>query len=289
MPIKSVLVPLDGGEAGQTALAAAYRVATTHSAHIEVFHVQADSKEAVPLLGEGMSGAMIEEMIDLADRDASERSRAAKRIYDEFRAANDIPVVDEGPAPEGASISWRQEVGREDEVVAYRGRRTDLIVVGRPPAEVDRPVMMTLHAAIFETTKPVLLAPPAVPEALGKKIAIAWNGSMQAARAVSNAIPFLTQADEVVIAAVATEKTAERLRGRELASHLAWHGVNVRRQEVVQDGQTVGQAILQMCAGESIDLLVTGAYTHSRMIQIILGGVTRHVIENAEIPVVMSH
>ena len=135
MPIKSILVPLDGGEAGQYALAAAHRVAKSHSAHIEVFHVQADSKEAVPLLGEGMSGAMIEEMIDLADRDAAERSEAARRIYDEFRSANDIPVVEEGPAPEGASISWRQDVGREDEVVAYRGRRTDLT----PPHRWVRP------------------------------------------------------------------------------------------------------------------------------------------------------
>lgn len=289
MSVKSILVPLDGSAAGKSALEAAYKVASTQSAHIEVFHVQADSKEAVPLLGEGMSGAMIEEMIDLADKDASDRSHAAHVMYEEFRTAHNIPVVEEGPAPDGASISWRQEVGREDEVIAYRGRRTDLIVVGRPSAEVDRPVLMTLHAAIFETTKPVLLAPPELPESFGKKIAIAWNGSAQAARAVSNALPFLKAADEVLITAVATERSSARLRGTELRAHLQWHGVDPHRREVSLNNNTVGEAILGMCAEENVDLLVTGAYTHSRMIQIILGGVTRHLIEQAAIPVLMSH
>lgn len=289
MSLKSILVPLDGGEGGKPALEAAYKVASDQSAHIEVFHVQADSKEAVPLLGEGMSGAMIEEMIDLADKDASDRSSAAKAMYDEFRTAHNIPVVEEGPGPGEASISWRQEIGREDEVIAYRGRRTDLIVVGRPPTEIDRPVLMTLHAAIFETTKPVLLAPPTVAENFGKRVAVAWNGSAQAARAVSNAIPFLKAADEVLIAAVPTEKTSARLRGTELRAHLQWHGVDAKRREVSLNNNTVGEAILGMCAEENVDLLVTGAYTHSRMIQIILGGVTRSVIENANIPVLMSH
>ena len=77
-----------------------------------------------------------------------------------------------------ASVWWREEVGREDQLVALRGRRTDLIVVGRPAAAMDQSAFTTLHAAIFETARPVLLTPAAKPDSIGRKIAIAWNGSI---------------------------------------------------------------------------------------------------------------
>ena len=80
-----------------------------------------------------------------------------------------------------------------------------------------------------------------------------------------------------------------RFRGNELGEHLSWHGVETLSVEPIAKGQVVGAGLLEMCAAHDIDLLVMGAYTHSRLMQIIFGGVTRHVIDNAQIPVLMSH
>ncbi|MAF48518.1 MAG: universal stress protein UspA [Rhodospirillaceae bacterium] len=290
MAFKSIIVPFDGSAACQSALVAAYQVAQQHSSHIEVFHVQADSRDSVPLLGEGYSGTLVEEMIELADQETEKRTSAAHKFYEEFCAANNVSVVENGPAPEGVSVWWRQEVGREDQAVALHGRRTDLIVVGRPQGDLNRAALMTLHAAIFETAKPVLMAPAAGPNSFGHRIAIAWNGSKHAARAVSSSMPFLTKADEVLIAAMETEKSVRRFRGRELGEYLAWHGgVEVRGVEVLQGNQQVGETLLNTCTSEGVDLLVMGAYTRSGLMQIILGGTTRYIIENTEIPVLMSH
>ncbi len=291
MAFKSILVPFDNSAASRSALVAAYHVAQQHSSHIEVFHVQADPRESIPnMRGEGYSGEIVQNMIDQAGENAEKRSLAAHNFYEEFCAANNIPIVESGPAPQGASIWWHQEVGREDQAVALRGRRADLIVVGRPQGDTNQAAQMTLHAAIFETTKPVLVAPAdLLPDSFGRRIAIAWNGSMQASRAVSSTIPFLTKADEVLIVAMKTEQSAKRLRDHELGDHLAWHGVETRGVEVLQGKQKVGEALLKMCASEGVDLLVMGAFSHSGLMQIIFGGVTRYVIENTEIPVLMSH
>ena len=290
MAFKSILVPFDDSVASRSALATAYHVAQQHSSHIEVFHVQADPRESIPnISGDGYDGAIVQSMIKQAGENAEKSSLAAHNFYEEFCAAHNIPIVESGPAPQGASMWWHQEVGREDQAVALRGRRSDLVVVGRPQGDVNRSALMTLHAAIFETTKPVLLAPADPTDSFGRRIAIAWNGSMQASRAVSSTIPFLTKADEVLIVAMKTEKSAKRLRGHELGDHLAWHGVETRGVEVLQGKQKVGEALLKMCASEGVDLLVMGAFSHSGLMQIIFGGVTRYVIENTEIPVLMSH
>jgi nucleotide-binding universal stress UspA family protein len=289
MSFKSILVALDGSAAGQSVLSTAVAVASALEAHLEVFHVRADSKEAVPLLGEGMSGAMIEEMIDLADRESADRARDARAAYETCIGANNLQVVERGPA-NGVSVSWREETGREDEMVARHGRATDLIVAGRPRSDAERPSMLTLHAALFETGQPVLVAPPTAPARVGRKIAIAWNGSAESARAVSAAVQFLTAAEEVTALAIETDKMLGRLAPETLASHLSWHGVEIGVRRIsVSQGKPVGQTLLAEAANAGADMLIMGAYTHSRVVQIILGGVTRYVLNNSEIPLFMAH
>ncbi len=289
MPYKSILVPLDGSESCGVALTCADQVAQRMGAHLNVMHVQADTKEAVPLLGEGMSGAMIEEMIDLADRDASDRAQSAHTCYESFCQNNQVSVSQSPTGEDGVTVSWRQEVGREDELVANFGRVSDLIVIAQPLGEAERPSLMTLHAAIFETGKPVLLVPPSLPGQIGKTIIISWNGTAEAARAVEGALPLLRLAERVVVVSVETEKARSRVTGAELATHLSWHGVQAEVKGISPSARTVGEAVVTECQQENADLLVMGAYTHSRLIQIILGGVTRHVIAETKIPVLMAH
>jgi len=289
MAYKVILVPVDSN-AGRRALRAALGILKGSDGHIEAFHVRADSKEAVPLLGEGMSGSMIEEMIDLADKDGAERSRAAKDIFDTFVNETKVAVTDKISVGGGApSASWRVEIGREDEKIANRGRVADLTVMGQPVGEVGRPSMMALHAAIFETARPVLMLPDQVPATIGSKVVIAWNGTSEAARAVAGAMPLLEKAQKVVALTVETEKSVNRIGSDELTAYLQAHGINAERVTVEQGTRAVGETILDYCKSIDADLLVTGAFTHSRLIQIILGGVTRHLIAAAHLPVLLDH
>jgi nucleotide-binding universal stress UspA family protein len=289
MSYKSILVPLNGTDADARALACAYQVAQISDCHINVVHIQADSKEAVPLLGEGMSGAMIEEMIDLADRDAGERSKLARQTYDKFVAENGLAELEVPDGEDRPSISWLQKTGREDEIVSRGGRISDMTVMARPKSDTERPSLMTLHAAVFETGKPVLIVPPEANAEIGKRILIAWNGTSESSSAVFAAMPFLKKAGAITVLTVKTEKAASRISSEELLKNLAWHGVSPTVKQVDPGAQGVGETILAECTAMNADLLVSGAYTHSRLIQIILGGVTRHIIAEANIPILAAH
>jgi nucleotide-binding universal stress UspA family protein len=132
------------------------------------------------------------------------------------------------------------------------------------------------------------VAPPSVPGALGGKVAISWNGSAQAARAVSAALPYITRSDGVVILTVESDRTSASA-APELAAYLAWHGVRAETKIFAPADRAVGAALLKECADAGADLLVMGAYTHSRVRQLILGGVTRHVLAEAAVPLFMAH
>ena len=293
MSIKTILVPVDGTEAARPALETAFAAGKQFSAHVDVLHVNADPKDAVPLLGEGMSGAMIEEMIQYAEKEAAERATSARRMFDEQCARDSVSVSTTPPAAETVSAAWVEVVGRDNEAVAQCGRLADLIVAGRPTADADPSATMVLNAALFETGRPVLVAPPEKSAAssstgAGGKVAIAWNLNAEAARAAAAAIPFLNRAESVVIVTAESERTSSGA-ANELAPYLVWHGISATVQTIPLSRRAVGEALLGACAEIGADMLVMGAYTHGRVRQIILGGVTRHVLAEATIPVLMAH
>ncbi len=199
-----------------------------------------------------------------------------------------LPVAERAADASGASVAWLKEHGREDEVIAWRGRLSDLIVVGRPGDSDDVLTPMVLNAAIFETGRPVMVVPPKSKSLTRKRVAISWNGSQQSARAVSSAIKILEQAEAVMVLTADSFRTSGA-RGPELAAYLEWHGIKPDTKIFEAPAGSVGPKLLQECTSFGADLLVTGAYTHSRMRQFILGGVTKHVLGHAQIPMLMAH
>ncbi|MCG8508878.1 MAG: universal stress protein [Rhodospirillales bacterium] len=286
MPIKTILVPLDGTDAAEPVLHTAFSVCRNLSAHLEVLHVRADSKNAVPLLGEGMSGAMIEEMIDLAEQEADTRADKARAMFDKILKEFEFPIQD-APGADGPSAAWVERTGREDEATAQRGRLSDLIVVARPTPDSDVSSRMTLNAAIRESGRPILIVPPGEEGVIGKKVGIAWNGSAEAARAVRLSMAFVCAADEVLIL-TAEGGTTRAAAASELAGYLAWHGISAKTRTFAIADRAGGEDLLRECGQEQVDLLMMGAYTQSRVRQLIMGGVTRHVLSEATLPVVMA-
>jgi len=193
--------------------------------------------------------------------------------------------------PHGLCFGWHGDELIDDDALGCRGRAFDLIVIGRPGSGRDEPRMATVEAALFDSGRPVLLVPPSAPEqpsTLGETIVVSWNGSSETARAVSFAMPFLVRARQVVVLTV-KGVTVEGPSGAEIAATLRLHGVTASALTHEDERRSPGATILAQARELGADLLVKGAYTQSRIRQMIFGGPTQHILEHAELPVLMAH
>ncbi len=290
MAIRTILAPISGTERDGVALGTAFRVAAALDAHVEVLFTRMSPSEAVPLIGEGVSTTVVEELMGAADQEWSARAAVARQAFDEAITATGIAVHDTAPGPGVATAAWREQTGREDWLVRKACPLTDLVVLRHEtdPDTDDVQLTLTLEAALINGGRPVLLAPPVIPAGVGATVAIAWDGGAQGARAVSGAMPFLHRAAAVHILTAATGRT-EGASADELSDYLAWHGVEAKPLRLDPGRAAVGEVLLGAAADLGADLLVMGGYSHSRMREMILGGVTRHILAHAGLPVLMAH
>lgn len=288
MSIKTILVPLCGADSDPTALSAALTVARAFEAHVDALFVKLDPRDAVPMLGEGMSGAMVDEIMRAAERESDGQLTEARRHFEEIVRRDQVDLR-EGPTTlGGVSARWREVVGRAEEVVPQDGRLSDLLVFGHGSAERDAQAYATLEMALLGAARPLLVMPKGGAASIGRNVVVAWNGSAEGARAVAGAMPFLCQADTVHVLTAETSVTPAAA-GRRIAEYLSWHGVNSQLTIVRPGAEPVGQMLMGKAAELGADLLVMGGYGHSRMREMILGGVTRYVLGHAGLPVLMAH
>jgi len=275
MTIRSILAVADGGATTQATLETAVTAAKKFDAALDVLHVMADVNSVVPVIGEGMSGAMVEQLMAAMAQTIATRAARARDAYQKVSAGG------------SAKLSWREITGREADVVAAAGRLTDLIVIGRPSGEAEAPLAATLDAALFDTGRPVLVASPTAARVVAGRVALAWNGSAQAARVVASALPILEVADHVTVLTVGAIDTAAT--AQDLITYLGRHDVRASHESVPAGGASTGATLLAHAEQSRSDLLVMGAYGHSRLREMILGGATRDVLSAAGIPVLMAH
>lgn len=282
MAFKTILVPLDGGGLDRVVLETALAAARRFEAHIEVLYVRADPARTLPFATLGLSTGMKKDVIESATRSAEELAAQVRKDFENFCRKNELAIVSRPPAPGQASAAWREEAGHPSEALTRRGRLSDLIFVPRPGVSAPPPAM--LETALLECGQPVVVVPPKPYTCVASRVAIGWNASAEAARAVSEAMPCLTTAEAVTVLAAAKRKAS----AEELLEYLGWHGVQAALKIFDARGP-VPDALLAECYALKVDLLVIGGYTHTRARELLFGGVTRHVLAAAEIPVMMAH
>jgi nucleotide-binding universal stress UspA family protein len=211
-----------------------------------------------------------------------------------------LAAAREAAGRRGLALEARREAGPLDrlpQLLARHARHADLTVVGRANAEVGgADDALLAEAAFMDSGRPALVVPPdggggtwSLPP---RRAVVAWDGSREAARAAGDAVPLLRLADHVTVLVVDGRDASGHPGGRpgaEIAAHLARHEVRAEVLEARSDGAPVGQAILARARDEGADLMVMGGYGHSRLREMMLGGVTRHVLEHATVPVLFSH
>jgi nucleotide-binding universal stress UspA family protein len=286
MVIRKLLLPLTGTKAGEAALACALTIARIWNAHVTALHVRVDSRDVAPLAGEGLSGAMIEEMMSATEKESAERANAVHAMFERFVAEHDVVVDEPRAGMKMATASFASVMGREEDLVAQLARLADLTVVPHPESEEDVSSSDALHAVLFDSGRPVLIAPRVPPPSIGRRVCIAWNGTAESAAAVWAAIPWMQRAEAVRVLS-ADEYQRRGPAAPELAAYLACHDIQPELAGFRPVDRDVGAGLLAAAKQFDADLVAMGAYSHSRLRQLILGGVTRHVLEHADLPVMM--
>lgn len=178
--------------------------------------------------------------------------------------------------------------GADDEALAYEMMHADLVVMERPSDAIAR---AALETALFKSGRPLLLTPADWRAPIGRRIMVAWTPTREAARALADAAPLLALADAVAIVTVDARPSrfAEKGPGADIAAHVSRLGIDVELRPVESGGRSVEQALFDEAKAMEADLIVMGGYGHSRLRQVVFGGVTRTVSETSPLPVLMSH
>jgi nucleotide-binding universal stress UspA family protein len=280
--MKTLLAVVGDGTAApvlETALLAARRF------NSRIVGLNALTTEYAVVFGGEMGFSISSEVDRTLEREGQDRREQARALFSSFMRQHAVPV---GGAPgEGPSAEWREEAGRQNAVVGTFGRVFDLIVVERP-GKLASLAEATLEDALFESGRPVLMAPPTPPASIGERVLVAWNGSTETARTVGFAMPFLDRAKSVQVVSVEGGMTPGP-SGEELAQNLSRHGIPTIARHVAPRDRTTGQVFLDEAKAIGADLMVKGAYTQSRLRQMIFGGATRHIIMEATMPVILAH
>lgn len=288
MSFRVILAPMFGIEADAAVLRSALGLARRFEAHVTALHVHPDPRDLVPLVGEGVSPAVIDQLTRASEEEIGRQRAAAKKVFDDECAKSGIAIAEKPPAPAPSSAAWRELVGEREQNVTLRARTSDLVVFPPADAGIAGTVRPSLETTLLDSGRPILALPHTPPDSLGHTVAVAWNGRAQAARAVAGAMPFLESARGVVVLTAETWRTSFDAT-LELAEYLEWHGIGCERRPVEVGDEAVGAAMLRTASAAGADLLVMGGYGRARLAESVLGGVTRHVLSHPELPVLMAH
>jgi nucleotide-binding universal stress UspA family protein len=286
MAIKKILVPMNDAKADGNALSAAIALARAFDSHIEVLHVRPDPRSAaMAYMGEPVSASMIEEMMEATEKRAAAEAAKVRKAFEDACAKARIPVGKKAAEAGKASASFETETGNEDEAIRLAGRVADLVVMARPQGPLAGSQRLVLEAALLDTGRPLLVVPPKASK-IGTNVAIAWNGSAQASRAIALAMDFIVTARTVTI--LTAKEDGVDYQPDEVSEYLGWHGIKAKAVQVASKGDAA-KALLSAANRAGADLLVMGAYGHSRVRELVLGGVTKHVLQETTIPTLMAH
>lgn len=276
MTPKDIVVFLEeeAGRAGRLAFAAAF--ARRWNAHLIATFV-ADRIDLVPsnAYARGLGLEHLLEDYRLRNRAAETKTRQAlEKLAGEYQLSSE----------------WRYSENEVGEALMLHARHASMAIVG--PPYIRNRAMTTLSLSedlIFACGRPCLLLPMDWPaHRLGERIVVGWNGSREATRAIADAMPFLKEAEQVQLVVVREEKTNTLLGadpGVDITRHLVRHGVQVELKQCEGDA---GEALLESARRLDAEMLVMGAYGHSKITEFVFGGATRAMFEHAELPVLLS-
>jgi nucleotide-binding universal stress UspA family protein len=284
MSIRSLLIPAFEGIEFDDQLTVALDMAHIVNGHIDVAFIRPDPETAFASLppviaAAGVTAAEI-------DQEGLKAEAAARALFDAWCKKKEISR-ERNDLVEAIVATWSHRIGRLEDLILRLGRLSDLIIVNRPDSYELR-TARAFDTAVFETGRPTLMLPRYFPASVLDHIVVAWNGSLEVTRAVAGAMPLLRKAKRVSVFSSPEQDELVDV-DLDLIGALSWHGVKAVSLHTDLAVNSVGAELLHVAANQAATLLIMGAYTHSRVREMLLGGVTRHILRNATLPVLMAH
>lgn len=276
MDLKDILVLVESTPSTDERLALAVALADKHGAHLTGLYVKPDLY--IPSLEDyaSLPQNYFDEMIARID----EKAIAVKDKFDKAVRKADI------------GHEWRVARGLASDALRHHARYFDLTIVGQSDPDANGDSLDVPENMLLETGRPTLVVPyVGEVKSFAKRVMIAWDDGAPATRAVHDAIPLIAEADEVSIIAVNPRETGDhgQIPCADISLHLARHGIKAEAQSVHANDVDIADILLARAFDRGCDLLVMGAFGHSRLREMVLGGVTQHMLENMTMPVLMSH
>ena len=287
MSMKTIFVPLEDCNAVPSMLETARLAAQAFGAYVEGLYIRR-ALPGVVVADIGGYAAATPDLAESFEEDERQRAQRTRERFDAFLREKGISYASGDPPGDHVTAGWFEDIESGDGAVGMHARLFDLTVVGRPTAGLSAPAVSTLEAVLFDSGRPILIAPPEPPWSLGETVVVSWNASTETARAIAFAMPMLARAKRVVVLAVEGAMVPGPAAA-EAARHLKRNGIAAEAREIASDGRGGGGVILAEARALNADLLIKGAYTHSRLRQMIFGGPTSHILAEAELPVLMAH
>jgi nucleotide-binding universal stress UspA family protein len=278
--MKSILVPVEPHHQMASVLDHALLLARIQGSYIEGFALRHNLP--ISAVDPMVAAFVLSEEMD--DKTSSEHQ--ARQLFETFMVERSV-ARSEGQSA-GPTYGWLDDAPAGESFLGSYSRVFDITVVGRSGDHVAR-WMTTLEAALFESGRPVLLAPARAPERLASAIVIAWNGSTETARAITLSMHLLKQARQVVVLTAEGGSVPGGPSGEQVVRSLKRHGIGARALDVRPGRSSVGETILSEASAVGCDLLIKGAYTQSRLREMIFGGPTNHILFKATLPVLLAH
>ena len=282
--MKTLLLPLLDDDSADPVLETAHLLAQRFGSFMEGLFVRATSPtpQRAPI-----PPHFLKQYHEYWDQSADN----ARQRFIGFMKKKKVPIREVGVAADGPTAWWSELEGERPQIIGDYGRLFDLIVLSRTAPGSSGDWEAACEAALFESGRPVLLTGRKAPKTLGTRVAIAWNGGTETARTIAFAMPILATAKKVTVLSVrdASGGMVPGPDGEKVAAYLRRGGVKAKALDVAAQGRSSGEAVLEEASALDADLLLKGAYTHSRLRQMVFGGTSWHVLHEARLPVLIAH
>jgi hypothetical protein len=287
MAFKTILLPIRESSTAASLMETSISMAIRNDGHVDLLYVQNDPEHMLPFSTLGLSASMRQTIIESTAAATAKQADELKQSFLDLCERYKISVQPRGSGIGKPSADFLIRTGRRDDLIGKYGRLADLIIVPQPTKTTPPP--SSFEAALRESGRPVLMVQrDKVLDVPGKRLAIGWNSSKEAAQAISSMLNNLKRADKVYV--LSSEKRMKQpINADDACVYLSCQGISAETAIIDTKRQSAGEALLTRSHELECDRLIVGGYSRPKIRDIIMGGVTGHLLKHADLPVIFVH